>query len=106
VFYDVQVFASKHGHKGAKWTLSEEGIPTSAFDHTCCERTHLRSSAKGRFKRRSSQLASHTIALAGPMIPSLPAMRHGGYLRSNVECMFEHLHHCVRTYGLRSNADS
>jgi hypothetical protein len=48
-------------------------------------------------ERRSSQPASRAIALAGPRSPSLPTMRHGSYLRSNVECMFERMHQCVRT---------
>jgi hypothetical protein len=40
-------------------------------------------------ERRSNQPTSHTVALAGPRSPSLPAMRRGGYLRSNVECTIE-----------------
>jgi hypothetical protein len=60
------------------------------------------SNALGAFKRncnhtqrhtvecRSSQPASRAVALAGPRSPSLPAMRHGGYLQSNVECIVEH----------------
>jgi hypothetical protein len=40
-------------------------------------------------ERMSSQLASRVVALTGPRSPSLPAMRHGGYLRSNVECTVE-----------------
>jgi hypothetical protein len=83
---------------------SEEGIPASAFDRTCYDRTHLRLNTKGRFECRSSQLVSHVVALADLMIPSLPAMRRGGYLRSNVECTIERMHQCVRTHGLRSNA--
>jgi hypothetical protein len=40
-------------------------------------------------ERRSSQPASRVVALVGSRSPSLPAMRRGGYLRSNVECAVE-----------------
>jgi hypothetical protein len=40
-------------------------------------------------ERRSSQPASHAFVLAGSKSPSLPAMRRGGYLQSNVECTVE-----------------
>jgi hypothetical protein len=62
------------------------------------------SSARSRFEHKSSQPTSHVVALAGPMIPLLPAMRHGSYLRSIVGCTIEHMHQCDQTHGLRSNA--
>jgi hypothetical protein len=54
------------------------------------------SNALGAFERRSSQPAFHVVALSGPIIPSLPAMRRGGYLCSKVECTFE-THASVRS---------
>jgi hypothetical protein len=70
----------------------------------------VRSNALAAFKRncgrtqrhtvehKSSQPASRAVALAGPRSPSLPTMRCGGYLRSNVECTVEH------KTSVRSNA--
>jgi hypothetical protein len=46
------------------------------------DRAQLRSNARSRFERRPSQPVSHAVALAGPMIPSLPALRRGSYVRS------------------------
>jgi hypothetical protein len=66
------------------------GVPASALDRTWCDRAQLRSNARSKFERRSSQPASHTVALAGPMIPSLPALRRAVI--------------CVRSQGVRSNA--
>jgi hypothetical protein len=80
------------------------GVPTSAFDRTWCDRAQLRSNARSTFERRSNQPASHVVVLAGPTIPSLLAMRHGNYLRSIIECTIERMHQCDQTYGLRSNA--
>jgi hypothetical protein len=59
------------------------------------ERTYSRtqrggSNANGRFERRSSQHASHAVALAGLTIPSLPVMRCGSYLRSIAKCDVPH----------------
>jgi hypothetical protein len=47
------------------------------------DQVQLRSNARSRFERRPSQPVSHVVALAGPMIPSLPALRRGSYVRSN-----------------------
>jgi hypothetical protein len=47
------------------------------------DRAQLRSNARSRFERRPSQPVSHAVALAGPMIPSLPALHRGSYVRSN-----------------------
>jgi hypothetical protein len=69
-----------------------------------CDRAQLWSNARSRFERRSSQPASHAIALAGPTIPSLLAMCCGNYLRSITECTIECMHQCDRTHGLHSNA--
>jgi hypothetical protein len=59
---------------------------------TKCDRAQLRSNARSRFERRSSQPASHAIALTGPTIPSLPAMRRGSYLRLIAGCTIERMH--------------
>jgi hypothetical protein len=80
-----------------------DGVPASAFDRTWCDQAQVRSNARCRFERRSSQPASHTIALVGPTIPSLPTMRRGSYLRSIAGCTIERKHQCDRTDGLRSN---
>jgi hypothetical protein len=80
------------------------GVPASALDRTWCDRAQLRSNARSRFERKSSQPASHTVALAGPTITSLSAMRCGSYLRSIAGCTIERMHQCDRTHGLRSNA--
>jgi hypothetical protein len=69
-----------------------KGVTASALERTWCDRVQLRSNARGKFERRSSQPTSHAVALAGPTIPSLPALRRGSYLRSIVECMIEHMH--------------
>jgi hypothetical protein len=55
----------------------------AAFERNC-SRTQ-----RHMVERRSSQLASCAVAFAGPRSPSLPAMRCGSYLRSNVECTVE-----------------
>jgi hypothetical protein len=62
------------------------GVPASALDRTWCDRAQLQSNARSRFESRSSQPASHAVALAGPKIPLLPAMRRGSYLRSIAGC--------------------
>jgi hypothetical protein len=80
------------------------GVPASALDCTWCDRVQLLSNARGRFKRRSSQPASHAVALASPTIPLLPAMCRGSYLCSIAECTIEHMHQCDQTRGLCSNA--
>jgi hypothetical protein len=80
------------------------GVLASALDRIWCNRAQLRSNARSRFERRSSQPASHAVALAGPTIPSLPAIRHGSYLHSNAGCSIKHMHQCDRTHGLYSNA--
>jgi hypothetical protein len=80
------------------------GVPANVLDRTWCDRAQLQSNARGRFERRSSQPASYAVAVAGPTIPSLPAMRHGSYLRSIAECTTERMHQCDQTHGLRSNA--
>jgi hypothetical protein len=81
-----------------------KGVTASVLDHTWCDRVQLRSNARTRLERRSSQTASRAVALAGPTIPSLPAIHRGGYLHSNAECTIERMHQCVRTHGLHSNA--
>jgi hypothetical protein len=80
------------------------GVTASALDHTWCDRAQLRSNARSRFERRSSQPVSHAVALAGPTIPSLPAMCRGSYLRSIARCTIKRMHQCDRTHGLCSNA--
>jgi hypothetical protein len=70
------------------------GVPASA---------QLRSNARNMFEHRSNQPASHAVALAGPTIPSLQAMRRGSYLHSIAECTIERIHQCDRTHGLHSN---
>jgi hypothetical protein len=81
-----------------------KGVTASALDRTWCDRAQLRSNARSRFERKSSQPASHAVALAGPTIPSLLAMCHGSYLCSIAECTIERMHQCDRTHGLRLNA--
>jgi hypothetical protein len=70
------------------------GVPASALDRTWCDQAQLRSNARSRFERRSSQPASHAVALAGPMIPSLPAMCRGNYLHLIVGGTIEHMDQC------------
>jgi hypothetical protein len=66
-----------------------EGVPAmhsnalSAFERNC-GRTQ-----RHTVEHRSSQPAPRAVAVAGPRSPSLPTMRRGGYLRSNVECTVE-----------------
>jgi hypothetical protein len=67
------------------------GVPTSALE---CDRAQLRSNARSRFEYRPSQPASHAVALAGPMIPSLPALRRGSYVCSNAWSTIDRIHHC------------
>jgi hypothetical protein len=55
----------------------------SAFERNC-GRTQ-----RHTVERKSSQPAPRAVALASPRSPSLPAMRRGGYLRSNMECTVE-----------------
>jgi hypothetical protein len=66
------------------------GVPASALDCIWCDRAQLRLNVRSRFEHRSSQPASHAVALAGPMIPSLLA------------CVVAVM--CVRTHGARLNA--
>jgi hypothetical protein len=80
------------------------GVTANALDRTWYDRAQLRSNTRSRFERRSSQLASHIVALVGPTIPSLPAIRRGNYLRPITECTIKHMHQCDRTHGLHSNA--
>jgi hypothetical protein len=65
----------------------------------------VRSIAPGAIERNCSrtqgvgpnagrQPASHVVALAGPTIPSLPAIRRGSYLHSIIECTIECMHQC------------
>jgi hypothetical protein len=70
------------------------GVTASALDRTWCDRAQLQSNARSRFEHRSSQPASHTVALAGPTIPLLPAMRRGSYLRSIAGYMIKCMHQC------------
>jgi hypothetical protein len=106
-FWCFMVCRSLHQHLATK---EQNGLEVKHRSPCQCARSHLvRSSAtvverKDRFERKPSQPASHAIALANLMIPSLPAMRRGGYLRSIVKCMIECMHQCVRTQGLHSNA--
>jgi hypothetical protein len=51
-----------------------KGVTASALDCTWCNRAQLRSNARTRLEHRSSQPASHAVALAGPTIPSLSAI--------------------------------
>jgi hypothetical protein len=65
------------------------GVPASALKRTWCDRAQLRSNARSRFEHRFSQPASHAVALAGPMIPLLLALRCDSYLRSIAGCTIE-----------------
>jgi hypothetical protein len=51
--------------------------------------SEVKETQRNTVEHRSSQPASRAVALAGPRSPSLPAIRHGGYLWSNVECTVE-----------------
>jgi hypothetical protein len=64
----------------------------SAFDRTCCVRTHSWPNAALTVKRRPSQTASHAFDLAGPRSPSLPA------------CAVVVI--CGQTWSARSNAET
>jgi hypothetical protein len=100
------VCRSLHQHmaKRAKLDLERSnGVPASAPDRTWCDRAQQRSNPRCRFERRSSQPASHAVALADPTIPLLPAMRRGGYLRSIAGCTIERMYQCDRTHGMYSN---
>jgi hypothetical protein len=68
------------------------GVPASALNRTWCDQAQLWSNARSKFERRSSQPTSHAVALAGPTIPLLLAMRHGHYLHSIAGCTIEHRH--------------
>jgi uncharacterized metal-binding protein len=81
----------------------KSGVLASALERTLCDQAQLQSKARSRFKHRSSQPMSHAIALVGPMIPLLPALCRGNYLRSIAGCTIECMHQCYRTHGLRSN---
>jgi hypothetical protein len=101
------VCRSLHQHMAKKGKMDLERsnrVPTSALDRTWCDRAQLRSNARCRLERRSSQPASHAVALAGPTIPLLLTMRRGSYLRSITGCTIERMHQCNRTHVLRSNA--
>jgi hypothetical protein len=70
----------QNGPSEVKEFLPVRSNALGAFDHSYGQmQRHM-------VECRSSQPASHVVALADPRSPSLLAMRHGGYLRSNVEC--------------------
>jgi hypothetical protein len=79
-------------------------VPTSALECTWCNRAQLWSNTRNRFERRPSQPTSHVVALAGPMIPSLPALRRGSYVRSKAWSMIDRIHHYDQTHSLQSSA--
>jgi hypothetical protein len=96
---------NQHMAKRGKMDLKRSnGVPTSALDRTWCDRAQLQLNARSRFECWSSQPASHIVAIVGPTIPSLPAIRRGSYLRLIIESMIERMHQCNRTHSLRSNA--
>jgi hypothetical protein len=80
------------------------GVPASALECTWCDQAQLRLNTRSRFERRSSQPASHAVVLAGPMIPLLPALGRGSYVRSNAWSTIDRIHHCDRMHSLRSSA--
>jgi hypothetical protein len=80
------------------------GVLASSLERTWCNRVQLRSNTRSRIERKPSQPASYAVALADPMIPSLPTLHHGSYVRSNARITIDRIHHCDRTHSLRSNA--
>jgi hypothetical protein len=80
------------------------GVPASALERTWSDQTQLLSNTRSRIKCRPSQLASHAVALVGPMIPSLSALHRSSYVRLNARSTIDRIHHCDRTHSLQSSA--